>query len=286
MKNKLPILLSSLLLLIAFSCKKEENKIYYEGGSAPTLKASATTVALEPGQEANTAFVLKWTNPEYQFTTGPSSHDVNYAIEFDTLGGNFNSSIKKADVAGSDLSKTYTVGELNGVLGNDMQLQLSPRRDYTIQVRVVSSITVPGNTNKYFPLTSNTISFTTKPFAPPPKVDPPAGGHLYLVGDATPGGWNNPVPLPDQEFTKVNNTKYEITVALTGGKHFLFLPVNGDWSNKYACHDGNSQPHDGGDFGYNGGNSYFGADMPGPDVSATYKITVDFQLGKYSIVKQ
>lgn len=285
MKNKLPIFLSSFLLLMLFSCKKEENKIYYEGGTAPTLSSSATTISLESGQEANTALVLSWTNPEYKFTTGPSSHDVSYAIEFDTLGGNFSSKIKKTDDAGTDLSKTYTVADLNGILGNDMQLQLNPRRNYTIQARVTSSIPVSGG-GKFFKLTSNTISFITKPFAPPPKVAPPAGGHLYIVGDATPGAWNNPVPEPSQEFTKLSNTKYEITIPLIGGKHFLFLPLNGDWGNKYACHDGGTQPHDGGDFGYNGGNSYFNADMPGPDLNGTYKITVDFQLGKYTIVKQ
>jgi hypothetical protein len=284
MKNKFSILLSSFLLLL-FSCKKEETRDYYEGGTAPALKASATTVTLEPGQEANTALVLNWSNPEYQFTTGPSSHDVSYTIEFDTLGGNFSSNIKKIDDAGSNLSKTYTVAELNGILGNDMQLQLNPRRNYTIQARVVSSIPVSGG-GKFFQLASNVISFTTKPFAPPPKVTLPFTGELYLVGDATPGDWGNPVPLPDQAFTKLSNTLYQIVVPLKAGKHFLFIPDNGKWDNKYACHDGGTQPHDGGDFGYNGGNSYYNADMPAPDLDGTYKITVDFQLGKYSIVKQ
>lgn len=278
MKSRL--LTTCFLLLLIASCKKEENKIYYESGTPPALNASAANVTLEPGMEANNAVTFRWTNPEYQFTTGISSQAVTYTLEMDTLGGNFSSSTKYVTVIGNDLSKTYTVGDFNAILGNTMLLQLNPRRNYTIQARIISSI---GSAVK---LTSNVASFTTKPFAPPPKVPPPPSGHLYLVGDATPGDWSNPVPLPSQEFTKVSNTLYQITVTLKGGKHFLYLPVNGDWGNKYACHDKVTQPPSGGDFGYNGGNGFWNDDMVGPTSDGNYKITVDFQIGKYTIVKQ
>ena len=281
----LKVFFSLAALLAIASCKKAENKDFFEGGTAPVLTASATNVPLEPGSENNPAITFKWTNPDYSFTTGISSQDVSYTIEMDTLGANFGSKIKYSTVIANNLSKTYTVAELNGILGNDMQLQLNPRRNYTIQMRVVSSISVSGG-GKRLQLTSNVVSFTTKPFAPPPKVPPPATGHLYLVGDATGGGWTNPVPLPDQEFTKISNTLYEITVPLSGGKHYLFLPLNGDWGNKYAVHDGSTQPPDGGEFGYNGGNPFYNADIPGPTTAGNYKISVNFQLGKYTVVKQ
>ena len=284
MTNKLSILLSFSFLLIMISCKKEENKIYSEGGTPPVLSASATTVSLESGQEANTALVLTWTNPAYRFTTGISSQDVTYTLEMDTLGANFGSSKKATAVISKDLAKTYTVAELNSILGNDMLLQLNPRRNYTLQLRVISSI---GSAVK---LTSNVISFTTKPFQPPPKVIPPSTGKLYIVGNATPGGdahgWDNPVPVPSQEFTRISSTLYEIIVPLIAGKEFLFLPLNGDWGNKYACHATADQPKTGGDFGYNGGNSFWNANFPAPTENASYKVTVNFQLGKYTMVKQ
>jgi len=147
-----------------------------------------------------------------------------------------------------------------------------------MQMRVTSTI------GTSVPLTSNVISFTTKPFQPPPKVTPPPSGHLYIVGDATGGGWSNPVPLPTQEFTKLSPTLYQITLALVANKHYLFLPLNGDWGNKYAVKN-SSQPVDGGEFGYNGGNTTYNTDIPGPVADGNYKITVDFQLGKYSVVK-
>ena len=92
MKYISPLLFFSILLLTISSCEKEENRIYYEGGTASVLTASATVVSLEPGQESNTALLLNWTNPDYQFTSGISSHDVTYTLEMDTMGANFSSS--------------------------------------------------------------------------------------------------------------------------------------------------------------------------------------------------
>src|SRR5690348_4249684 len=113
MKNIFRLIALSLVVTGMGSCEKQETKDYFEGGTAPVLTESATTVSLEPGQEANTAITFNWTNPNYKFTTGISSLDVTYTLEMDTLGGNFASSKKVSTVVAKDLSKTYTVGELN-----------------------------------------------------------------------------------------------------------------------------------------------------------------------------
>lgn len=274
MKNKLSIIVLSFLLLAISSCDKEETIDYYEGATPPVLTGSATTVALEPGTESNVALVVNWTNPNYMFTSGNSSHDVTYTIEMDTLGANFASSVKSQAVIAKDLTKSYTVGELNGILGNDMRLQLNPRRNYTMQMRVTAKI------GSSVPVVSNVIQFTTKPFAPPPKVAPPASGRLFLVGSATPGGWNNPVPVPSQELTKVDNTHYEIVIALTGAGSYLFLPVNGDWGAKFGGTGSNNTNNVNGDnFAANGG------DLLAPAANGNYKIQVDFQLGKFTVTK-
>lgn len=262
-------------LLAITSCEKKENQIFFESATPPQLTASTANVVLEPGLENNTALVLNWTNPDYQFTTGVSSHDVVYTLEMDTLGGNFNSSKKVTTVIARELSKTYTVSEINGILGNDMLLQLDPRRNYTLELRVTASI---GSSVK---TTSNVITITAKPFAPPPKVDLPSTGRLFLVGDASPGGWNNPVPVPSQEFTKVSNTLYELTINLSGGKSLLFLPVNGDWGDKYGWDGSNNGNNPGGDNLKRGG-----GDIKVPADNGMYKITVNFQLGLFTVVKQ
>jgi subtilase family serine protease len=106
-------------------------------------------------------------------------------------------------------------------------------------------------------------------------------GDLFLVGSATAGGWNNPVPVPTQQFTRTNTTTYELTVALSGGQEYLLLPKNGDWGHKYAVKDKTlSGLNTGGEFGADLGDNF-----PGPSVTGNYKIVVDFKLGKFTVTK-
>ena len=278
MRNIFPLLFFAAALVLG-SCKKAEDKVYFEGGNPPALSASTSNVILEPGSEANTALILRWTNPNFMFTTGVSSQDVTYTLEMDTLGANFGSNIKYTTVIAKDLSKTYTVGELNGILGNTMVLQLDPRRDYTIQTRVIASI---GSTVKVI---SNVAAFKAKPFAPPPKVEPPTNGTLWITGDAPDGppSWSNPVPPPYDvsfQFTKVSNTLYELVVPMKGGGGYKLIQIQGDWATQYHMLAGGT---------WQGGNiekKDSDPQFPGPPTAGNYKITVDFQLGKFTAVKQ
>jgi starch-binding outer membrane protein SusE/F len=97
------------------------------------------------------------------------------------------------------------------------------------------------------------------------------------VGDATAGQWNNPVPTPTQQFTQVDLNTFGIVVQLTGGKQFLLLPVNGDWSHKYAVAASSSGPT-GGPFVPDAANN-----MNGPTATGLYLIIVDFVKGTYTI---
>lgn len=267
--------LAALLLLGA--CKKDENRIYYKGGSAPVLERSTAAVRLTPATVNETAIVFNWSNPEYQFTTGISSQDVTYALELDTLNANFGSLYKYVTAFSKDLSARFTENELNGILGNSMRLPTG--RQYTIQARIISSL---GSANAV-KLTSNVVNFTATPFTPPPKVEPPVTGKLYLVGSATLSDWTNPVPVPDQEFTRLSNTKYQIEVDLLGGgKEFLFLPLNGDWGSKFAYPENTARNAAGGAFEFRTGG---GQNFLGPTESGKYRIVVDFQLGEYSVTK-
>src|SRR5207253_5044686 len=140
-----------------------------------------------------------------------------------TVGANFTNPNKKVLAISKDLSKTFTQSEMNDLLLN--QLVLKPGTPHQIAFRITSNI--KNGSISTVPLTSNTLQFTVTPYTIPPKVTPPPGGTLYIVGSATVGGWNNPVPEPNQQFTKVSETLYEITIPLTGGGSYLMLPVNG-----------------------------------------------------------
>jgi hypothetical protein len=273
MKNILKLLLPFLFIAAAFtSCKKDENKIYFEDGTEPVLTASKTsTIPLSFATKDNEAIKLWWTNPDYRFTTGISSQSVSYLIEIDTTGANFTNPNRQSIAISQELERSFTQEQFNDYLLN--QLVLVPGIPHNIEIRVTSKL----GTNSV-PLYSNVLQYTVTPYAIPPKVTPPASGKLFLVGSATPGGWNNPVPVPSQEFTKISNTLYEITVSITGGGSYLFLPVNGDWSAKYGALGANNTNNvNGDDFKPEGG------DMLAPAASGNYKIQVDFQRGKFTV---
>ncbi len=276
--KKLLIFIPAFFFLAALfsSCKKDENKVFFLGGDAPSLSADKTNVVLTPGKESEEAITFRWTNPNYRFSTGLSSHDVKYEIEMDNTP-NFNSTFKRAfnaDLA-TRLSKTFGVGELNNFLGNVMQLPLE--QNVKVYVRVVAFITDAQNGVKTGTTLSNTISFDTKPFAPPPAVIPPTSGRLVMVGSATPGGWDNNANNA-QVFTRVSNTLYEITIQLTGGGSCLFLPVAGSWDDKYGWDGANNGNTPSGDRLRRGG-----GDIIVPAASGRYKVTVNFQTGFFSI---
>jgi hypothetical protein len=273
MKNTIQkTLYAALLVLLAVSCKKEENKIYFEGGTAPVLSSTSATIpVLSVATKANQALSLHWTNPNYNFTTGLSSQDVTYLLQIDKAGNNFTGPTKQEISISKDLSVNMTVAELNGYL---TKMELEADKPYDLEMRVISSI---KNT---VALPSNVLKFVAVVPYEDFAILPPASNELYIVGDATPGGWDNPVPAPAQKLTTVKKGLYEITVALNGGKSYLFLPVNGSWAAKYGgTGANNTNDPAGGTFKAEGG------DLKAPAANGNYKITVDFKLGKFTVTK-
>jgi hypothetical protein len=272
MKNSIKLILSAaLLLILGTSCEKEETKVYFEGGTAPVLAASTTTLAVNPANKTANLVNLSWTNPNYNFTTGVSSQDVTYTIQLDTLGANFtNPKIQEVAVS-KDLKYSFTVADFNNLL---VKLELREDVPHDLELRVVSSI------NKAVPLNSNVIQFKGVIPYEDFSIQPPASNKLYIVGDATPAGWGNPVPEPSQQLTTIKKGLYEIDLQLNGAKFYLFLPVNGSWDTKYGALGANGTNNQAGDaFKLGGG------DLKAPDASGLYKITVDFKSGKFTVKK-
>lgn len=275
MKNILKLLLGTFLAAVfLFSCKKDENKLYFEGGTAPALTANKNAIEISYIDKDNDAISFSWTNPNYKLATGVSSQDVNYILEIDTAGANFTNPKRKQISIAKDLSKVITQGNLNDYLLN--QLELAADVTHNIEVRIVSVM----GTSEPTKLISNVLKYAVKPYSIPPKVAPPETGQLFLVGSASPGGWNNPVPEPTQKFTKISSTLYELTISISGGNSYLFLPLNGSWNTKYGFDGANNTNNPGGDNLKIGG-----GDMLAPAASGNYKIEVNFQTGKFKLTK-
>jgi starch-binding outer membrane protein SusE/F len=265
---------TSLLLFGLWSCKKEGQNIVFKGGTPPVLTSSVSgEVPLSLGSKSNVAIVFKWTNPDYQFSTGVNSLDVTYTLQIDSAGANFTSPDMQERSIAKDLTTTLTVGDFNTYLA---KLGMAENISHNIEVRIKAALV-----NGSVPLYSNIIKFTATPFLDV-AVPLPATGNLYLIGDATSNGWTNPVPVPEFQFTKTSSTTYEITVPLIGGKSYLAIPDNGSWSHKYSVKNNPavSGLNQGGFFGYD-----LNDNIPGPDVSGTYKIKFDFKVGKFTVTK-
>ena len=188
----------------------------------------------------------------------------------DSAGGNFSSPASRFVLEG--LSTTFTASELNSIL---LSYGYAFGVPYDMNVRLLSSY---ANNNELY--TSNTLVIKMTPYRVPPIVVPPSSNTLFIVGNATAGGWGNPVPTPAQQINRVDSVTYLDTVFLNGGAQYLFLPVNGDWSHKFNVADA-SVPGlaAGGSFGADLGN----ANIPGPANSGMYAIRVDFQHGKFTV---
>ena len=264
------LLLATGIVFINSSCKKVDPMPFNSNGIAAVLTSSAMVIAPPAADSNKTAVTFSWTNPKY----ANDSATTKYVIQIDSSGRNFSRAVSKT-VTGK-LSYTFTAKELNAIL---LSFGFAYNKPYDADVRVTSSY---SNNNEQYQ--SNALKLKMTAYVTPPKVAPPVTNALFLVGGASAGGWGNPVPAPAQQFTRLDSVTYQGTFFLNGGGQYLLLPLNGNWDHKFAVQDNSiSGLSAGGDFGFNDG-AVFNANFPGPSASGLYKITVDFQHGKFTVV--
>jgi uncharacterized lipoprotein YajG len=274
MKKIYSILAGTLLLAgTLVSCKKEENRITFEGGTNPVLTANSLTPrVLAIANRDVLSLKLNWTNPDYRFTTGVSSQDVNYLLQIDLEGANFGGAKKYEKVIAKDLSASLTTGELNTAL---LSMDLPENVAHKLEVRVIATLI-----NGTVPLPSNVLKMTVTPYL---DVVYPVPANLYITGAATPGNWmgGGDPELASQKFTKISSSEFQInSLNMKASQGFLFVPVYGNWSNKYGF--------TGAGLGNNPNGDNFkpeGSDIISPAVAGNYRINVSFKTGKFTFTK-
>lgn len=265
MRIKNILLFTAVAALGITACDKLDPLPQYGLGVDPVASVSSTTVAPPPADSLKDALTVSWTNPEYASDT----NTVKYIVQIDSAGRNFSKAAVR-EVIGKR-STTYTARELNNIM---LAWGFEFNKAYDLDVRVISSY---ANNNEK--RNSNVIKIKGTPYKIPPLVALPSSGKLFLVGDASDGGWNNPVPVPTQEFTRLDETTFVGIFNMKGGKQYLVLPVNGSWDNKYSVpNNGVPGLNAGGDFRFNAPDNF-----PGPATDGQYKITLDFQAGKFKV---
>lgn len=221
---------------------------------APSSKAD---VVLQVANATQKAISFSWNASNY------GNNTINYALQIDTVGGNFAKPqlIKFGTALNGDiLQMDLNTAAINaGVIGGSTK---------NVEFRIVSFKDASYTTPLVF---SNAVTLKLTTYVPIPD-------NLYIVGDATPGGWANPVPVPSQQFTKKDAFSFTINIGLTAGKSYLFLPVNGDWGHKYGgtSATGGTLLKD---------NDVPGSNTPAPATTGVYQIVVNFQTNTYTVTQ-
>jgi hypothetical protein len=260
------------LLVVLAGCQKNLPHATLTAGTT-SLTASASSLVLDStGGGSKMAVTLNW--PAVNFGTPVV---VTYTLQIDTLNDNFAKPVNVNLATG--LTMSYTMGALNTLA---LSMGLAPAVAGQLQVRVAADVNQStGAASKVSTVYTNVVSLTVTPYSTIPQPIYPVPPALFLVGSATPGGpatgWNNPVPVPTQQFTQIDPNTFGIIINLIGGQQFLLLPVNGDWSHKYAVTASSPSPA-GGPFVPDAANN-----MNGPTTSGLYQIIVDFVKGTYTI---
>lgn len=278
MKNILnKLILSSLMVALFASCKKDETKVTYESGTSPVLSASSTaSLVLTKANASQHAITFYWTNPEYHFSTGISSQDVTYYLEMDLAGADFQTPNNLGAIPISkDLSIDLNDSVLNSALAKVGENGLEVGVSHNLQFRIKS--TIKGGDPVLY---SNIVGLYVTPYLDVAVPIPPTG-ELYLTGSGAQSGWTNSPPAT-QKFTQVSPVEYSLIVNLTPGLQIKFLSTLGNWQPQYGLATG--QPV--GTLGANMGGGNDPTEIATPDIPGTYKITVLFVPGKYKFEKQ
>ena len=282
MRNFLRFLALSTIVFAISSCEKQENKIYYEGGTPPVLTASATgPFVLDKNRASEFLIRFNWTNPDYKFTTGVSSQNVTYTLQVDVAGGNFASPKLVESAIANDLSVSYTVKQFNSFFSR-MELPFGVAQQ--VQFRVKS--TLAGSS---VPLYSNVLNMTVTPYLDF-VVEPPGtaannynDGNLWVIGDCFGApNWTNPLPSPqdvNHKFTKIDILHYELVINFVSGGGYKLIQTQGVWGTQYHAITAGMALD--GDFEKRDADPQFAS--PG---AGRYKIQVNFQTGKYKLTPQ
>jgi hypothetical protein len=269
LKSKINYLVLASLCLL--SCEKEEDRVTFKGGNSPVLVSSSTSDLVLTKEKADySSLQFQWTNPEYEFSNGANTQDVLYTLEIDMEGADFSSEKRIAIGITRDLSTNFTVRQLNNTL-SVMELEDYVPHGFEFRIRANLS-------NGSVPVYSNVVKINVTTFL---DVVYPVPDKLFITGGATPKGWmaGGDAPEASQEFTKINTYTFQITgLVMAANGPFLFVPVYGNWDNKYGFTGAKEANNVNGDSFKPGGE-----DFKAPSASKAYKITVNFKTGRYSI---
>ena len=234
------------------------------------LTNSISDIVLAPKDaDKNIAVTLNWDNKSWYGIDTP----LTYTLQMDTNDGEFVSPQEVSILSGNNIS--FTHADLNA---KAFALKLAPEVASKIKVRLKANL-------KYgaVPIYSNVSTLTVTPFSTL-ILKYPMPTELYLQGDAVPSNWGTPV-TDIQKMVQIDDHRFGLIVALTGGKSFAVITAASTWSDPaYVTLDANASPESTGNFEPRGSaTSWGGNPIKSPAVSGVYQVILNFTTGTYTI---
>lgn len=229
---KLYKILTILLLILPFmACTDEDNTVYNKGDQPLEVSASKASLELDAQNPNSEAIKFTWTTG----TNNGSGLAIEYVFQLDKQGADFENGIS-IDMGRNIYEKSYKNEELNDLLIE--KFGVTPNSETTFQYRIVAKIASDDAESQISPVqTINIIAHQ------------PITKKLYLVGDATPNGWNVDDAV---EMRAVTNTPkaFSWTGTLSEGEFKLittlgeFLPSynKGENDTKLVLRESDSDP--------------------------------------------
>ena len=234
------------------------------------LTNSISDIVLTPKDaDKNIAVTLNWDNKSWYGIDTP----LTYTLQMDNNDGEFLSPQEVSILSGNNISLSHA--DLNA---KAFALKLAPEVASKIKVRLKANL-------KYgaVPIYSNVSTLTVTPFSTL-ILKYPMPTELYLQGDAVPSNWGTPV-TDIQKMVQIDDHRFGLIVALTGGKSFAVITAASTWSDPaYVTLDANASPESTGNFEPRGSaTSWGGNPIKSPAVSGVYQVILNFTTGTYTI---
>jgi hypothetical protein len=191
-------------------CKKDNYAELNKGNNPLTLAADKTAIILNQREDANDALLFSWTTG----TNAGTDASIFYVLKIDKEGNNFSTPV--TEDLGNALSKKYTVADLNGLLLS--QWGFVPGAEASVEAKIIARVA-----NDAAPVDSSAVITI--------KVTPydPVSSTLYIIGDASPNGWNAGAATP---LTSLGAGKFSWEGNLYSGE-FKFITELGQFLPSY-----------------------------------------------------
>jgi len=273
MKKFFKSILAILFIMVsAYSCSDDTlQSVAVEPAEGKFLLTNSTSEIVLEKRDAdkNIAVTLNWDNKSWYGIDTP----LTYTLQMDKNNSGFAIPEEIAIATGNNISLTHA--DLNA---KAFALKLAPSVASKIKMRLKANL-------KYgaLPIYSNVSTLTITPYKTL-ILKYPMPAELYLQGDAVPSNWGTPV-TDTQKMVQIDDHRFGLIVALTGGKNFAVITAASTWSDPaYVTMETNVTPQSSGTFEPRGSSTNWGGTpIKSPTVSGVYQVILDFTTGTYSI---